>query len=78
MLPALATQLNWLSQRKITLDLETRRAELQIGLIKALGGGFDAASQGLAPAPTSAPTSAPESGGAAAFSNRFTSTESAS
>lgn len=39
----------WLTQRKLELDAQMRRADIRLGLIKALGGGFDAASQGLAP-----------------------------
>jgi NodT family efflux transporter outer membrane factor (OMF) lipoprotein len=49
MLPALATEMAWLMQRKAELDSRARRIDLRIGLIKALGGGFDAAAQGLEP-----------------------------
>ncbi|WP_151447406.1 efflux transporter outer membrane subunit [Lacisediminimonas profundi] len=42
MLPVLAGELAWLAQRKVEVELVARRAELQVGLIKALGGGFDA------------------------------------
>ncbi|MDB5838119.1 MAG: tolC4 [Herminiimonas sp.] len=49
MLPVLATEMTWLMQRKAELDSQARRADLRIGLIKALGGGFDAAAAGLEP-----------------------------
>lgn len=42
MLPALAAQMTLLSQRRSDIDSLARRSDLQIGLIKALGGGFDA------------------------------------
>jgi NodT family efflux transporter outer membrane factor (OMF) lipoprotein len=42
-LPALASEMAWLAQRRAELDIDARRIELDIGLIKALGGGFDAA-----------------------------------
>jgi NodT family efflux transporter outer membrane factor (OMF) lipoprotein len=48
MLPVLATEMSWLLQRKVELDSQARRADLRIGLIKALGGGFDAAAEGIA------------------------------
>jgi NodT family efflux transporter outer membrane factor (OMF) lipoprotein len=51
MLPVLAAELNALTQRKAALDAQARRADLRIGLIKALGGGFDAGRTGLAVAP---------------------------
>jgi len=47
MLPALAAEMTLLSQRRVDLDLQARRSDLRIGLIKALGGGFDAQSQAL-------------------------------
>jgi NodT family efflux transporter outer membrane factor (OMF) lipoprotein len=40
MLPALAAEMALLSQNKAALDLEARRISLQVGLIKALGGGY--------------------------------------
>ena len=49
MLPALSTEMAWLMQRKVELDSQARRTDLRIGMIKALGGGFDAAAQDLAP-----------------------------
>jgi NodT family efflux transporter outer membrane factor (OMF) lipoprotein len=52
MLQVLATESVWLSQRKLELDAQTRRADLRVALIKALGGGFDAVSQGLEQATT--------------------------
>ncbi|MFI4940111.1 MAG: efflux transporter outer membrane subunit [Burkholderiales bacterium] len=64
MLQVLTTESAWLMQRKLELDAQARRTDLKVALIKALGGGFDAASQGLepvaAPVPTrSEPSSAP-------------------
>ena len=52
MLQVLAAESNFLSQRKLALDAQARRADVQIGLIKALGGGFDAAAERLDPAAT--------------------------
>lgn len=40
MLPVLAADMALLSQRKAALDLAARRADLRVGLIKALGGGY--------------------------------------
>ena len=48
MLQVLGTESAWLSQRKIQLDIDARRADLRVSLIKALGGGFDAEAAGLA------------------------------
>ena len=48
MLPALSAEMTLLSQRRMDLDSRARRSDLRISLIKALGGGFDARSQGLA------------------------------
>lgn len=50
MLQVVATQIAYLSQRKLELDTRARRADLRIGLIKSLGGGFDAGTEGLIPA----------------------------
>lgn len=50
MLQVVATQITYLSQRKFELDTLARRADLRIGLIKSLGGGFDANTEGLSPA----------------------------
>jgi NodT family efflux transporter outer membrane factor (OMF) lipoprotein len=47
MLPMLTTEMALLTQRKAELDTQVRRTDLRIGLIRALGGGFDAAAQGL-------------------------------
>jgi NodT family efflux transporter outer membrane factor (OMF) lipoprotein len=47
MLPALSAEMTLLAQRRADLDLQARRSDLRIGLIKALGGGFDAQPQGL-------------------------------
>jgi NodT family efflux transporter outer membrane factor (OMF) lipoprotein len=56
MLPVLGAQMALLMQQKSALDTTARRADLRIGLIRALGGGFDAASNGLAePASSTAP-----------------------
>ncbi|WP_035627321.1 efflux transporter outer membrane subunit [Herminiimonas sp. CN] len=41
-LQVLAAESVWLGQRKLALDLQARRTELQVGMIKALGGGFEA------------------------------------
>lgn len=50
MLPVLASELALVVQRKVELENQARRADLRIALIKALGGGFDAEAEGLAPA----------------------------
>jgi len=42
MLPALAAEMSLLQQQRLDLDLRARRVDLRVGLIKALGGGFDA------------------------------------
>ncbi len=57
MLPVLAAELNLLSQKRLELDLQARRADLQVGLVKALGGGFDAQALGLAAEPAMAKNS---------------------
>jgi NodT family efflux transporter outer membrane factor (OMF) lipoprotein len=41
-LPALTANLTLLQQLRTSVDLQARRADLRIGLVKALGGGFDA------------------------------------
>ena len=51
MLPVLASELALVVQRKVELENQARRADLQVGLIRALGGGFDASATGLAPTP---------------------------
>jgi NodT family efflux transporter outer membrane factor (OMF) lipoprotein len=48
MLQVLGTESSWLAQRKVQTDIDARRADLRIALIKALGGGFDANGAGLA------------------------------
>lgn len=58
MLPQLASEMTLLAQRKLDLDLQARRSELRIGLIKSLGGGFDAAALDLA-APASSNAALP-------------------
>lgn len=50
MLPVLASELALVVQRKVELENQARRADLRVGLIKALGGGFDADAAGIAPA----------------------------
>jgi NodT family efflux transporter outer membrane factor (OMF) lipoprotein len=55
MLPALSAEMTLLSQRRVDLDLQARRNDLRVGLIKALGGGFDAQSQGLSHDDTTTP-----------------------
>ncbi|HEY8024649.1 MAG TPA: efflux transporter outer membrane subunit [Burkholderiaceae bacterium] len=56
MLQVLGNESAWLTQRKLELDIQSRRADLRVSLIKAMGGGFDANAQGLAlpsqPTPT--------------------------
>ena len=47
MVPVLTSELFYLLQKRIDLDSQARRSEMHIGLIKALGGGFDAQTQGL-------------------------------
>jgi NodT family efflux transporter outer membrane factor (OMF) lipoprotein len=47
MLQVLAAESVWLAQRRLELDVQARRADLRAALIKALGGGFDAASHEL-------------------------------
>jgi NodT family efflux transporter outer membrane factor (OMF) lipoprotein len=54
LLHVLSAESAWLAQRKFELDAQMRGADLHLGLIKALGGGFDAASHGLAPVPAAA------------------------
>jgi NodT family efflux transporter outer membrane factor (OMF) lipoprotein len=68
MLQVLASESALLTQRKAELDVQARRADLSVALIKALGGGFDARSQGLDPnknelnhAPMPAPAAATSS-----------------
>lgn len=46
-LHVLAAESVWLTQRKLTLDLQARRVELHVAMIKALGGGFDASRYAL-------------------------------
>ncbi|HEX7642422.1 MAG TPA: efflux transporter outer membrane subunit [Burkholderiaceae bacterium] len=48
MLQVLGTESAWLAQRKLQLDIDARRADLRVSLIKALGGGFDANAASLA------------------------------
>ncbi len=50
MLPVLASELALVVQRKVELENQARRADLRVGLIRAMGGGFDADAAGLAPA----------------------------
>ena len=45
----LDTNLNWLAQQQAVLDLRMSRRYQQMGLYKALGGGFDATGSALAP-----------------------------
>ncbi|MFC6520535.1 efflux transporter outer membrane subunit [Undibacterium arcticum] len=70
MLHVLAAESAWLTQRKLELDTQARRADLEVGLIKALGGGFDAAQTGLAATTDTVPSSS--------TSNRSTFAKSAS
>ncbi|MGA7782367.1 MAG: efflux transporter outer membrane subunit [Paraburkholderia sp.] len=50
---------NRLAAEQTVTNLKMRRREMQIGLIKALGGGFDATQTGLVVPPTDAPVEAP-------------------
>lgn len=47
MLQVVGAEIAYLSQRKLEIDTRARRADLRIGLIKALGGGFEADAEGL-------------------------------
>ncbi|WP_230414437.1 efflux transporter outer membrane subunit [Collimonas silvisoli] len=64
MLQVVSTQISWLAQRKLELDVRARRADLRVNLIKSLGGGFDAAAEGLNPAEASANTAGPQASAA--------------
>jgi NodT family efflux transporter outer membrane factor (OMF) lipoprotein len=55
LLQVLSAESAWLTQRKLELDTQMRRTDVRLGLIKALGGGFDANRQGLTPVPAPAP-----------------------
>ena len=48
MLQVLGTESAWLAQRKLQTDIDARRADLRVSLIKALGGGFEAGAAGIA------------------------------
>jgi NodT family efflux transporter outer membrane factor (OMF) lipoprotein len=48
MLAVLSSESALLAQRKLDFDIQARRADLRVSLIKAMGGGFDANAQGLA------------------------------
>lgn len=50
MLPVLAAENGRISQQKLLLDIQIRRIDLQINLIKALGGGYDLPAAMHAPA----------------------------
>jgi NodT family efflux transporter outer membrane factor (OMF) lipoprotein len=50
-LVVVSTRIAWLAQRKLELDTRARRADLQVNLIKSLGGGFDATAEGLSLSP---------------------------
>ncbi len=58
MLQVLASESAWLAQRQLELETQARQADLQVGLIKALGGGFDATQADLATAAASQPPAA--------------------
>ena len=49
-LQVLTTEAQWLSQQSLDADLQARRLELAIDLVRALGGGFDPASTATASA----------------------------
>lgn len=59
MLQVLASESAWLSQRQLALEARARQANLRVGLIQALGGGFDAAQDGLAGAAIAASQAQP-------------------
>jgi NodT family efflux transporter outer membrane factor (OMF) lipoprotein len=50
LLQVLAAESVWLAQRRLELDALARSADLRAALVKSLGGGFNAAAHGLAPA----------------------------
>lgn len=52
MLPVLASELALVVQRKVELENQARRADLRVGLIRALGGGFEADAAGLGSNPS--------------------------
>ncbi len=59
MLQVLGTESAWLTQKKLQLDIDARRADLRVSLVKTLGGGFDAQAAGLAAPPAPAASSTP-------------------
>ncbi len=61
-LPVLAAESALITQQKILLDNQMRRADLQISLIKALGGGFEASPELRAPGTKLAPAAARQDG----------------
>lgn len=54
-----AAEAQWIVQRKRALDVQALRIEVQLGLIRALGGGFDAAAKGLDPKTSPAQSTRP-------------------
>ena len=56
LLPVLAAESALITQQRILLDNQMRRADLQINLIKALGGGFEAGSELRLPASPAGPS----------------------
>ena len=67
MLQVLGTESAWLSQRRLQLDIDARRADLRVSLIKSLGGGFDAKAAGLgAPSAPATATSSKSNNGKSA------------
>ncbi|MEC5218480.1 NodT family efflux transporter outer membrane factor (OMF) lipoprotein [Actimicrobium sp. GrIS 1.19] len=61
LLPVLAAEANLLQQRRSELDAQLRMTDLRVGLIKSLGGGFDANAAGLTAPPAAAAESLPTS-----------------
>jgi outer membrane protein TolC len=62
-LQVLNADINRLSAEQTVTDLRMRRRDLQLALIRALGGGFDSHLAGIAPpAPTSKPAATASSG----------------
>jgi outer membrane protein TolC len=76
-LQVLTADQNRLSAEQTVTTLKMRRRDMQIGLVKALGGGFDATQTGLV-VPTDAPASAVAAPAAASASAAPVSTSAAS
>src|ERR1700761_5617235 len=75
-LQVLTADQNRLAAEQTVTNLKMRRRDMQIGLIKALGGGFDATQTGLV-VPADAPASAPATAAKAATAATATTTAAA-